>query len=109
MARKAAESASLMQASDILLLDIRAVASFADYLLIMSAQNIRQMDALGEEMTGSLKKDGVRLHHLEGTPDSGWLLLDYLDLIVHVFSPEQRAFYNLEGLWNAAKSVVRIQ
>ena len=103
------DTASFVQASDILLLDIRTVASFADYLLIMSAQNIRQMDALAEEITWSLKKDGAKLHHLEGTTDSGWLLLDYLDLVVHVFSPEQRAFYDLEGLWGGGRSVVRIQ
>lgn len=109
LARKALEAASSIQASDILLLDIRPVASFADYLLIMTAQNIRQMDSLAEEIAGSLKKDGVSLHHLEGTTDSGWLLLDYIDLVVHVFSSEQRTYYGLEDLWSTAISVVRIQ
>ena len=109
VARRIVDVASSKQASDILLLDVREVASFADYLVIMSADTLRQMGALTEEVVTSLKQEGVRPHHLEGTSDSGWLLLDYFDVIVHIFSPEQRAFYRLEQVWPRAKPVVRIQ
>ena len=108
IARRIVDVASSKQASDILLLDVREVANFADYLVIMNADNRRQMGALTEEVVASLKQEGVRLHHLEGTGDSGWMLLDYFDVIVHIFSPEQRAYYGLEQVWRGGKPVVRI-
>ena len=109
IARRIVDVASSKQASDVLLLDIREVASFADYMVIMSADTFRLMDALAEEITTSMKRESVGLHHLEGTAGSGWLLLDYSDVVVHVFSPEQRAFYRLEQVWRRARQVVRIQ
>ena len=101
--------ASDKQAADILLLDIREVASFADYMDIMSAGSVRQMKALADDMLGTVKQAGVRLHHQEGSADSGWLLLDYADVVVHILAPEQRGFYQLEQVWHRAKTVVRIQ
>jgi ribosome-associated protein len=109
VARRIVDVASGKQASDILLLDIREVASFADYLVIMSANNSRQMGSLVDEVLMTNKQAGVSLHHQEGTTDSGWLLLDYADVIVHIFSPEQREYYRLEQVWRQAKPVVRIQ
>ena len=101
--------ASDKQAADILLLDIREVASFADYMVIMSAGSVRQMKALADDLLGTIKQAGVHLHHQEGSADSGWLLLDYADVVVHIFAPEQRGFYQLEQVWHRAKTVVRIQ
>ena len=109
IARRILDVVSSKLASDILLLDIREVASFADYVVIMSADTFRLMDTLAEEIILSMKQESVGLHHLEGTADSGWLLLDYSDVIVHIFSPEQRAFYRLEQVWRRARQVVRIQ
>ena len=103
------EVASDKQASDILMLDVGQVATFADYLVIMSAESIPQMTTLAEEMRMELKRQNVRLHHQEGTPSSGWLLLDFSDVIVHVFAPEEREFYGLEQVWRAARPVIRIQ
>ena len=109
VARRVVDVALEKQASDILLLDVRGVASFCDYLVIMSAGSLRQMGSLAEELLADMKREGVGLHHQEGTPDSGWVLLDYADVVVHVFSAEQREFYRLEQVWRRAKPVVRIQ
>ncbi len=101
--------ASEKQASDILLLDVRKVVSFADYFVIMSAESRRQMDALAEELAGEMKRAGASLHHKEGTTGSGWVLLDFGDVILHLFATETREFYQLEELWAKARTVVRIQ
>lgn len=101
--------ASEKQASDILLLDVRKVVSFADYFVIMSAESRRQMDALADELAEEMKKAGALLHHKEGTTSSGWVLLDFGDVILHVFATETREFYQLEDLWAKAVTVVRIQ
>lgn len=108
-ARAAVEVASDYQAADIVLLDVRGVTSFADYLVIMSADNPRQLQTLSEELDYALDHNGWPLHHREGTIASGWVLLDFTEVVVHVFSEEQRAFYRLEQLWSAGRQVVRIQ
>ena len=91
------------------LLDISEVASFADYFIIATATNARQMRAVVATLTKELRGDGVRPRHQEGEADSGWVLLDYGSIIVHLFSPELRDRYNLEELWREAKQVVRLQ
>ena len=95
-------------AEDIVLLDLRGLALFADYFVIMSAESSRQIEALEEDLTQALKESGVARHRREGTPVSGWVLLDFSDVIVHLFSPEEREFYDLERLWNRAPQVVRV-
>jgi ribosome-associated protein len=110
LARRIVDLASDKQASDIVLLDIRGVSLIADYFVICTAGNERQAGAilkdLGEKI---LEEFGRKPIHTEGKPDSGWVLLDYGDVIVHVFSPAQRSFYNLEQLWSSATPVVRLQ
>jgi len=103
------EAASDRQASDIVLLDTRGVCSFADYFVICSGETERQIKAIYEEVEHSLKKEGVSPHHREGTLDSGWLLLDFGDVIVHIFAPFEREYYRLAELWSEAIPVVRIQ
>ena len=92
-----------------LLLDIRNVASFADYFVIASGQTARQMRAIIDSIEEVAEQDGVKPLGIEGEPDSGWVLMDYGDVIVHIFAPEERAYYDLEGLWHTATPVVRIQ
>ena len=92
-----------------MLLDIRRIASFADYFVIATADNARQMKALVDSIGKGLPKDEARLLHAEGEPDSGWVLLDYGPVVVHLFSPEAREYYELEGLWREGTQVVRIQ
>ncbi len=109
VARKVVAIAEDKQACDILLLDTRGTCSFADYFVILSGDSERQVDAIFEEIRHALKEAGVYPHHVEGTPESGWLLIDYFDVIVHIFSPEERENYQLDRLWSNAKPVVRIQ
>lgn len=108
-ARRIVDLLTDRQAEEIALLDISGIASFADYFVIASAANARQMRAVVTTLTKELREEGVKPRHQEGEPDSGWVLLDYGSIIVHVFSPELRARYNLEELWSDAKEVVRVQ
>ena len=102
------EVASEELADDIVMLDLRSLASFADYFVIMSADSSRQIQALEEELTTALKEAKLSLHRREGRAASGWVLMDYSDVIVHIFSPEEREFFGLERLWARAAQVVRI-
>ena len=108
-ARAAVDVGSDRQASDIVLLDVAGVCGFADYLVIMSADNPRQIDALAEELEYALERQDHALHHREGRTDSGWVLLDFGNVIVHVFSEDQRDHYRLDQLWSSGKQLVRIQ
>jgi len=109
VARKAVELASDKQAIDIVLLDVNEICSFASYFVICSGESERQIQAIHDEIEKSLKREGLPAHHREGTLDSGWLLLDFGDVIVHIFSPDEREFYKLGELWNQATPVIRIQ
>ncbi len=109
VARRIVDLLADRQAEEIVLLDISRVASFADYFVIASAVNPRQMRALVETVGKELREEGVRPRHQEGAHDSGWVLLDYGAIVVHLFSPELRKHYGLEELWRSATPVVRIQ
>ena len=109
IARIAVEVASNKQASDILMLDLHGHASFADYFVICSAGSTRQISSITNDLERTLRDRGVRAHHREGADSSGWVLVDFGDVIAHIFSPETRAYYDLEGAWSAAPQVVRIQ
>lgn len=100
--------ASDKQASNVVMLDMREVCSFSDYFVISSGESERQIKAIGEEIEKALQEGGVTPHHREGTADSGWVLLDFSSVIVHIFSPTQREFYQLEELWSQATPVIRI-
>lgn len=101
--------ASDKQASNIVLLDVHGLCGFADYFVICAGESQRQLRAVYEEIEKSLKKEGVLPLHHEGSFDSGWLLLDYGDVIVHIFSAEEREFYQLDEFWREAGTVLRIQ
>ena len=103
------EAAGDKQAADIVLLDAREVCSFADYFVMCSGETNRQIKAIYDEVEHTLKKEGILPHHHEGTVDSGWLLLDFGDVIVHIFAPFEREYYQLDELWSQASLVVRIQ
>ncbi len=97
------------QAEDILMLDITGLAPFADYFIIATATSERQSKALVDTVVGALRDQRIKPLFIEGESRSGWQLLDYGEVIVHIFSPEQRDFYRLEDLWSQAKVVVRMQ
>jgi ribosome-associated protein len=97
------------QGTDILLLDTRAVSVIADYFVIATTGNERQMKAIADDVQKQLKKQSILPLGVEGTPASGWVLLDYNGVIVHLFSAAMRDFYRLEKLWARAPIVVRMQ
>lgn len=96
------------QAEDIVLLDVHEVSILADYFVLCSGTSERQLDALIQEVQQQAQKAGARLLHLEGEPNTGWILLDYGDVVVHLFSPELRAYYRLEELWKDSNVLVRM-
>lgn len=107
LAQKAVDILSERKALDIALIDISRTATFTDYFVIVTAQSPLHFNALAEYLEKDLKPEGHDLRHREGSPASGWMLLDFGDIIVHVFSPTQRAFYRLDELWGKTSPVVR--
>ncbi len=93
------------KAFDITVLDISEIASFANYFLLCTGDSSRQIQAIADEVEAKLKESGYRSDHIEGFRNAEWVLLDYFDLVVHVFSKSARAFYDLERLWRDAKKL----
>jgi ribosome-associated protein len=85
-----------------LVLDIHEISPFADYFVICDGENERQLRAIAREIGDTLSKQGVRPQRTEGSPNSGWILMDFGGTVVHVFDVDQRAFYRLEELWSEA-------
>ena len=102
---RAVAAAGDKKAADVVLLDLRKAAGFADYFLICSGGNARQIRAIADAVMEALAKDGAKPAHVEGYEGSEWILLDYFDFIVHIFTPETRQFYGLERLWGNAEKV----
>ena len=97
-------------AEDILLLDISELSPFSDFFLFCNGTSERQLKALASSVRLEVKKElGILPRNVEGEPFSGWVLLDYVDLVVHIFSPELRAYYDLEDLWKEGKVLLRMQ
>ncbi len=100
--RLVARAALDKKAEELVVLDLQRLSTVADYFLVCSARSTSQMDTIAEAVQAALKSNGVRLRHREGTAASGWILLDYGDVVVHVFLDATRAFYALERLWGDA-------
>ena len=100
--RIAVNAADDKKANDLVILDISKVTSFANYFLLCTGDSSRQMQALADEVEKKLKEAGIRPSHVEGYQNSEWILLDCMDLVVHIFSKNARAFYDLERLWRDA-------
>ena len=109
LARATVDIASDKKASDVILLDVRDVTTIADYFVICSGNNVRQIQAIADAIDEQLEKQGAALLHREGDAETGWVLLDFGDVIVHIFGPKEREYYRLERLWNEAKTVVYLQ
>jgi ribosome-associated protein len=104
LAHTAARAASDKLAHDILILDVGDLLGITDHFVIVSANNERQLSTVATEVEGQLKLAGRRPRRREGTKESGWILLDYGDVVVHCFTQETRAYYELERLWADAPS-----
>lgn len=96
------------KARDILVLDIRKLAGVTDYLVIMSGESAPQLKAIISEIEQRVKKEGIKGRSWEGAVNSGWLILDLLDIVVHVMSEEERAYYDLEGIWGKEAIVYHV-
>ena len=99
IAIKTGEILSAKKAADVFVLGIAEQSSFADFLVNASAMNERQLSALADEAESQLAKDGITPKSIEGRPSSGWILMDYGDIIVNLFLPQQREMYQLEKIW----------
>lgn len=101
----AAHAALEKKAVDLAVLDLQGLSSIADFFIVCSARSTTQAETIAEAVRGALRSEGVRPRHNEGSAESGWILLDYGDVVVHVFLDETRGFYALERLWGDAPLV----
>ncbi|ABY34520.1 MAG TPA: ribosome silencing factor [Chloroflexus aurantiacus] len=109
IARRIVELVEDKQAHDIVLLDIRSQTTIADYFIICTADNDRQMRAIIDHIDEKISTEHGLSPRFEGSADTGWVVLDYRDIVVHIFSQSQREYYRLERLWSKAMPVVVVQ
>jgi ribosome-associated protein len=102
---RAIQAARDKKAIDVVALDLRPLASFTDFFVICSGQNVRQVQAIADGIEEALRKEHVRPAHVEGFERAEWVLLDYFDFVVHVFITGRRDFYALERLWGSAEQI----
>lgn len=105
LARRCARIALEKKAEDIVILDVRGLTYFTDYFVIMSAMSTRHAQGLAEAVQKELGAKRISSKNTEGLKEGQWILLDYGDVIVHIFYREQRTFYDLDGLWHDAPKV----
>ena len=106
LARRIADLAADRKALDIRVLDLRGIVSYTDYFVICSGNTERQTKAIHDAVYRTLKdEDGLLPRRSEGEREARWILLDYLDVVLHVFTPDAREYYRLDNLWGEAPSV----
>jgi len=91
---------------DIVILDLRGISSVADYFVIASGNSDRQVVAIADHVEDELAKNGIYTKYKDGMKTGRWVVMDYHDILVHIFHKEERDYYNLERLWNDAKKIV---
>jgi len=105
-AKRIAALAHEKLASDVVVLDMRPVCSYTDYFVVCTGRNIRQTKAIWDEVHETLKREARLIpRSVDGEREASWIIADYLDVVLHVFTPEQRAFYRLDELWGDVPSV----
>ena len=105
VARRAAQLVHDMKAQDVVLLDLKGVTDMSDYFLIATGTSDTHVRAIAQHVELEMKKAGAPAHHVEGAEQGRWALLDFVDVVVHVFHPTLRNFYQLERLWGDAREV----
>jgi len=109
LARRIVELAEDKKAADIVLLDLTGLTTLADYFVIASGGSERQLDAIADGIISGMRDEKVHAYGREGTAASHWVLVDFGSVIVHVFTPPERDFYQLERHWSEAKTILRVQ
>ena len=109
LARRIVELAEDKKAADIVLLDLTALTTLADYFVICSGGSERQLDAIADGIISQLRDERTRPIGREGTPASHWVLIDFGSVIVHIFTPPEREYYGLEKHWAEARTILRVQ
>ena len=91
------------------MLDLKDIASFTDYFVICNGTTDRMLNALAKTVVDDMREQHKKKGRVEGEARGGWLIVDYGDVVLHLFSPDQRGYYNLEELWNEGKILLRVQ
>lgn len=91
------------------MLDLKEIASFTDYFVLCNGTSDRMLDALAKTVIDEMRSQHKKKGRVEGEARDGWLVVDYGDVVVHLFSPDQRDYYQLEELWNEGKVLLRVQ
>jgi ribosome-associated protein len=105
VAQRAAQICLDYKANDVVMLDLRGVTDMTDFFIVASGTSDTHVRAIGGHVITDLKKEGVPVHHVEGLEKGRWVLLDYVDFVVHIFHPTLRGFYQLERLWGDAEVI----
>lgn len=105
MANKAVELLKSKKAKDIRLLDIHEISTLSDYFIITTGTSTTQVQAMADELEDKMEKDGFKLYHKEGFRGGRWILMDFSNVVIHLFHSEERDFYNLERIWVDAKEI----
>ena len=105
LARKAKQAVLSKKGEDVVILDVRGLSTVTDYYLIATANSAPHIKALTTEIERVLEKEHARCYRLAGSPDSEWVVADYFDAVIHIFTPKTREYYALERLWSDAKRV----
>lgn len=103
--KKAVEALRDKKAEDVTVIDITGVSSIADYFIIANGNNVNQLAAMKDAVDETMYREGIHPKQIEGNANSTWILMDYQDIIVHLFSKEDRLFYDLERIWRDGKIV----
>ena len=104
-ALQAARAAVDRRGEEVVILDMRGLMTICDYFVICNGRSRLHVEAIAQEIEEQMSAQGIRMAQSEGIPDATWVILDYLDVVVHIFEPEARKFYNLERLWGDAPRV----
>jgi ribosome-associated protein len=104
-AHRAATLCLDMKGQDVVILDLRTVTDMTDCFVLASGTSDTHVRSMGEHILAEMKKEGIRAHHVEGLAQGRWVLLDFVDFVVHLFHPTLRSFYKLERLWSDAEVI----